>query len=131
MKDAESGEKSNVLREVTRLRRHTLRMQVNVSVCVLTVKSRLLIPTPVHFPILMREPLQNSLFASCYQNNLWLREAGGFQSCCLLLLQSQTLTPTFVEILIPTLTPHFHSHFLSHDCMGLDISLIKVITGSC
>ena len=32
VKDAESGEKSKVLRQTMRLRHHTLRMQVNVSV---------------------------------------------------------------------------------------------------
>ena len=44
-----------------------------------TVKCRLSTLTPVRFPILMREPLQNNLFALCYQNGLELREAGGFQ----------------------------------------------------
>ena len=58
MKDAESGEKSNILRDDVL----ALPYFENASECKcsMTVKSRLLTSTPVHFPIIMREPLQNS-----------------------------------------------------------------------
>ena len=73
---AESGEKSNILREKTLLRHHTLRVQVNVSV-LNKRKSSLLTPTPVRFPILIQEHLRNSLFALCYHNCLELRKLVG------------------------------------------------------